>query len=223
MYLQVIDRRTNPSHGYRAVHLIVQKDRIPVEIQVRTDLQDTWAQIVERLADRWGRGIRYGEDPEKPDSHVRTSMRGITSRREVVAALGRFSDSIAQMEEAQIDVHRGVQNAEALARLVERTPGLSDETLAREMSPGTAALVQQLKRAMNKLATVTSVALPQEAASAENPDVTFGELMQFILRTGDVLQRQFNEVAAILDAAERRVRDTLQLIADASDEGGDGT
>src|SRR2546426_4554058 len=34
-----------------------------VEIQVRTERQNRWAQIVERLADKWGRQIRYGGDP----------------------------------------------------------------------------------------------------------------------------------------------------------------
>jgi ppGpp synthetase/RelA/SpoT-type nucleotidyltranferase len=63
-----VDRRKDPRFGYKAVHLVVQLDEIPVEIQIRTELQDTWAQIVERLADRWGRGIRYGQDPEDPEA-----------------------------------------------------------------------------------------------------------------------------------------------------------
>lgn len=58
---RVIDRRDQPNHGYRAVHVIVVEDGMPVEIQVRTALQDMWAQTMERLADRWGRGLRYGE------------------------------------------------------------------------------------------------------------------------------------------------------------------
>jgi ppGpp synthetase/RelA/SpoT-type nucleotidyltranferase len=64
---RVKDRRAEPSYGYRAVHVIVRVQGRPVEIQVRTHLQDLWAQIVERLADRWGRGIRYGEPPSEPD------------------------------------------------------------------------------------------------------------------------------------------------------------
>ncbi len=63
---KVVDRRVRPSHGYRAVHIIVKVQGRPVEIQVRTRLQDLWAQIVERLADEWGRGIRYGEPPLEP-------------------------------------------------------------------------------------------------------------------------------------------------------------
>jgi hypothetical protein len=38
-------------------------DGFIVEIQVRTTLQDLWAQAVERLADEVGREIRYGGVP----------------------------------------------------------------------------------------------------------------------------------------------------------------
>ncbi len=61
---KLVDRRTHPSHGYRAVHIIVYVDGAPVEIQVRTKLQHEWADLFEKLADRVGRGIRYGEPPE---------------------------------------------------------------------------------------------------------------------------------------------------------------
>ncbi len=54
----VQDRRVAPSFGYRAVHVIALQDGYRVEIQVRTYLQDLWAQVIERLADAWGRGIR---------------------------------------------------------------------------------------------------------------------------------------------------------------------
>jgi ppGpp synthetase/RelA/SpoT-type nucleotidyltranferase len=58
------DRRTTPSHGYRAVHVVVPIDVCWVEVQLRTRLQDLWAQLVERLGDAWGRQIRYGGDPD---------------------------------------------------------------------------------------------------------------------------------------------------------------
>jgi ppGpp synthetase/RelA/SpoT-type nucleotidyltranferase len=60
---KIVDRRDEPSHGYRAVHVIVFVRSLPVEIQVRTQLQHEWADMFEKLADRIGRGIRYGEPP----------------------------------------------------------------------------------------------------------------------------------------------------------------
>jgi ppGpp synthetase/RelA/SpoT-type nucleotidyltranferase len=56
-------RIVEPVHGYRAAHVIVYPDGFPIEIQVRTRLQHQWAGWFERLGDRYGRGIRYGEPP----------------------------------------------------------------------------------------------------------------------------------------------------------------
>lgn len=61
---KVVDRREHPVQGYTAVHVIVFVDGLPVEIQVRTRLQHEWADLFEKLADRVGRGIRYGEPPD---------------------------------------------------------------------------------------------------------------------------------------------------------------
>lgn len=59
--VKTVDRRSEPNHGYRALHLEVEFDGVVVEIQVRTPLQHEWAEAFERLADICGRGIRYGE------------------------------------------------------------------------------------------------------------------------------------------------------------------
>lgn len=61
---KVIDRRETPAHGYRAVHVVLYPEGLPVEVQIRTRLQDDWANLFEKLADRIGRGIRYGEPPD---------------------------------------------------------------------------------------------------------------------------------------------------------------
>lgn len=62
---KVVDRRAEPMHGYRAVHVIVFPHDAPIEVQVRTEWQHEWAEFFEKLADRVGRGIRYGEPPAK--------------------------------------------------------------------------------------------------------------------------------------------------------------
>jgi hypothetical protein len=60
-----MDRRMNSSHGYRAVHVIVMTQGVSVEIQVRTALQDLWAELSERLSDVVDSSIKYGGgDPE---------------------------------------------------------------------------------------------------------------------------------------------------------------
>jgi ppGpp synthetase/RelA/SpoT-type nucleotidyltranferase len=61
----VIDRRKQPSYGYRAVHIIATARNRPIEIQVRTELQHLWAQLSEKLSDARGSAIKYGGgDPE---------------------------------------------------------------------------------------------------------------------------------------------------------------
>lgn len=48
----IVDRRERPSHGYRAVHLVVTLHGRTVEIQVRTTAQQLWAEMSERLSVR---------------------------------------------------------------------------------------------------------------------------------------------------------------------------
>ena len=92
---KIQDRRNSPSYGYRAVHVVVRYGRCSVEIQVRTRAQDLWAQIVERLGDRWGRQIRYGADPDDLERKL-----GPTTRRQVWKFVQEWSDIIASIEEA---------------------------------------------------------------------------------------------------------------------------
>jgi len=90
---KVVDRRAAPSFGYRAVHVVVKVEGRPVEIQVRTRLQDLWAQIVERLADRLGRGIRYGEPPLEPTQHL-----GGMTRQEFVDRVMKLAEEVEVVE-----------------------------------------------------------------------------------------------------------------------------
>ena len=56
----VFDRRDYPSHGYRAVHVIVDSEGRLIEIQVRTALQHLWAEVSEKLSDVVDPTIKYG-------------------------------------------------------------------------------------------------------------------------------------------------------------------
>jgi hypothetical protein len=95
---KLIDHVKEPNHGYRAMHVVVYPDGLPVEIQVRTPLQHQWAELNEKLGDRWGRGLRYGDGPDDPDRLIpgETSL----TRGGFVDALGRLSEVIAALEEA---------------------------------------------------------------------------------------------------------------------------
>jgi ppGpp synthetase/RelA/SpoT-type nucleotidyltranferase len=54
----VVDRRAKPSHGYRAVHVVVRESGLPVEVQVRTELQHSWTELSESLADTFGSDLK---------------------------------------------------------------------------------------------------------------------------------------------------------------------
>lgn len=87
---KVIDRRINPSAGYRAVHAVAKVDGIPVEVQFRTELQHTWAQIFEKLADRLGRQIRYAGEPAQPNEEIIELMMNLSTN---IAAFEEFACS----------------------------------------------------------------------------------------------------------------------------------
>jgi len=61
----VIDRRDNPSYGYRAIHIIAEISGKPVEIQVRTALQHLWAEVSEKSSDVLDPTIKYGGGPDE--------------------------------------------------------------------------------------------------------------------------------------------------------------
>jgi putative GTP pyrophosphokinase len=58
--VNVIDRRRKPSHGYRAVHVVVGYRGKLIEIQVRTSLQHLWAELSEKFSDVIDPAIKYG-------------------------------------------------------------------------------------------------------------------------------------------------------------------
>jgi putative GTP pyrophosphokinase len=58
--VDIVDRRDKPSHGYRAVHVIVCVNDKTVEVQVRSRLQHLWAELSERLADVSDPALKYG-------------------------------------------------------------------------------------------------------------------------------------------------------------------
>jgi ppGpp synthetase/RelA/SpoT-type nucleotidyltranferase len=60
----IYDRRSDPSNGYRAVHVVTRLNGSRYEVQVRTVLQHSWAEVSERLAGRFGQELKYGGVPQ---------------------------------------------------------------------------------------------------------------------------------------------------------------
>lgn len=53
------------SSGYRAVHLYVLYDELPVEVQIRSHLQHAWAITLEQIGMRLGFDLKSGRGPQE--------------------------------------------------------------------------------------------------------------------------------------------------------------
>jgi GTP pyrophosphokinase len=99
----LVDRRHNPSYGYRAVHVIIRHSGNLVEIQVRTGLQHLWAEVSEKLSDVFDPAIKYGGGSEQQRD-----------------ALARASQSIEFLEGLEEEVARyGTLEASERAQLLQ--------------------------------------------------------------------------------------------------------
>ena len=88
----VKDRRLDPSHGYRAVHVIVKVDEQTFEIQVRTLLQQQWAELSEKASDIIDPEIKYGGDGQGFQVPLMVISRQIAEHEAEEAAFGVFPD-----------------------------------------------------------------------------------------------------------------------------------
>lgn len=132
---RIVDRRTRPSHGYRAVHIIVKVQGRPVEIQIRTRMQDLWAQITERLADAWGRGIRYGEPLIEPERRL-----GPITRERIVEHVMELADLVDMVE----------RNREEYDSVVEEL-GMSEQLSASSRLTALSAQIEEEERRSKQL------------------------------------------------------------------------
>jgi putative GTP pyrophosphokinase len=105
----VVDRREHPSHGYRAVHVIVDYRGKLIEIQVRSALQQAWAELSEKLSDVVDSAIKYG-----------------TGNPEVVSLLSNMSETTMSVEIGikTKDIKRLTSELERWSELVERLQGI---------------------------------------------------------------------------------------------------
>ena len=87
----IVDRRTNPSHGYRAVHVIARISEQLIEVQVRSTLQHLWAEFSERLSDRVDPSIKYG-----------------SGNAQIRQVLSQTSEMVTEFEDLEKDSKAGI-------------------------------------------------------------------------------------------------------------------
>lgn len=130
----VVDRRETPSHGYRAVHVVVQISHRLVEVQVRSTLQHLWAELSEKLSDLLDPGIKYGQGNE----HARN-------------VLSTISEMIALGESAEREIARQLgetprgEHRDQLERLKLQIDGIRD-TLGTAINEAIAGVVTRMER-----------------------------------------------------------------------------
>ena len=195
-------------------------DGMPLEAQIRTELQDAWAQIVERLADRWGRGIRYGEDPENPEARVKSGELE-TSRRGAVDLLMELSDALTNVENERAWIQTTTESLNELDGqfdLLRQPPSPDFQAALTEKIPA------DLVRVMNMMTErLTPYADRLDPADREvltvGADANHGQLLRAFELWHALTSYDLDQSAERLQAAEQRLRDILQLVADATDEG----
>jgi len=89
--------------------VIARVGRCSIEMQVRTLSQHLWAEVVERLGDRWGREIRYGGTPADGGRLIDQQM----SRDEFWGFVKAIGQNLATIEEAAADQNFAVESGDA--------------------------------------------------------------------------------------------------------------
>jgi ppGpp synthetase/RelA/SpoT-type nucleotidyltranferase len=95
----MVDRRANPSYGYRAVHLIVKVDGALVEIQIRSSLQHLWAELSEKFSDVVDPSIKYGGGPPNIRDLLALASGMIAGTEEMDVRLADLETSLAEAKQ----------------------------------------------------------------------------------------------------------------------------
>jgi putative GTP pyrophosphokinase len=98
----IIDRRGTPSHGYRAVHIIVRIHGKLIEVQVRTELQHLWAELSEKLADIFGQKVKYGDGNDDIKRLLNTGSENVRRIETSEVVLRNFRESQPESEHLQL-------------------------------------------------------------------------------------------------------------------------
>ena len=100
----MIDRRTNPSNGYRAIHIVATWSERHVEIQIRTELQHLWAEFSEKLSDIIDYKIKYGGGAEEIQTVLQDTSRLVSNHEKKEYEFGTFIRSFSS--EDQVSEHQ---------------------------------------------------------------------------------------------------------------------
>jgi ppGpp synthetase/RelA/SpoT-type nucleotidyltranferase len=116
----VVDRRANPSYGYRAVHVIAQLSGKLIEIQVRSSLQHLWAELSEKWSDVVDSTIKYGGGKEE----IRHALTGVS---ETLADFEVLENKVVRQQQKL----GHLQHGEQIQKLKQEMAGSKEKMLQR--------------------------------------------------------------------------------------------
>lgn len=95
-----------PSSGYRAIHLVLQhKDRL-VEVQIRTQIQNAWAELVEDVGHLLGVATKNGEGPADVLEGLRALGSELASLEPTHQYAGDADEAASRISQFWLDVQQ---------------------------------------------------------------------------------------------------------------------
>ncbi len=125
----IVDRRQKPSHGYRAVHVLVSCRGKLIEIQVRTKLQQLWAELSEKYSDIIDPAVKYGGGDENIQEILTFTSLLVASEEAIEAGLAvPQNDLTTELKQrlADFNEHHRLQIFELLRTYIERAEKLKE-------------------------------------------------------------------------------------------------
>lgn len=108
-HVTVVDRRQNPSHGYRAVHVILTVEEKAMEVQIRTPLQHLWAELSEKLSDIIDPSIKYGGGSDATRAVLDRTTAAAATSEDHEQRMARLVEAASSMEsvtpEQKAEIH----------------------------------------------------------------------------------------------------------------------
>jgi putative GTP pyrophosphokinase len=114
----IVDRRQQPSHGYRAVHVVIKQRGKLVEIQVRTLLQHLWAEQSEKVSDVVDPMIKYGGGAPIFQELLRDSSREVAQFESLESKIASDQAVLKQLS-SQIRTADDLKRVELLRRALD--------------------------------------------------------------------------------------------------------
>ncbi len=110
----VADRRSAPSYGYRAVHVTVRISGKLVEIQIRSSLQHSWAELSEKLSDVVDPAIKYGGGPDEVKKTLISASKAVATLEEAETRIARLllqDQTVVELRRELADARKEFANA----------------------------------------------------------------------------------------------------------------